>query len=266
MAMTVTATQGGSGDMNGIALDVRVVTGAAATQNGKTGSSVTITTPQLSITPNATGSWVYASISAYGSSSTFTANGATTLRENVNQAGNPTTYGTGRTSATTTGGTAVTVGASAPTGFSADAIQLVLAEILVAAGSSLAEDSSTPAVAYTTTAETVTTASFTPPSGALLVAIVAPNSSGASGTQTITVSDSTSLTWTKLIAISSSGDSANGIWIARVPTTFTSTGSAGLAALGVSGTVAVPFTSSGTAGLSTASLNGTGTVTNTVTS
>jgi hypothetical protein len=216
-SLTVTATQGGSGNTNGIVLDVRVVTGAAAVQNGKTGSSATITTPQLAITPNATGSWVYVSIDAFGNASTLTANAATTLRENVDQSGNPTTYGTGRTTSTTTAATPVTVGASAPTGYSADAVQLALAEILAAPGATLAEDASTPAVAYTTAAETVTTGSFSPPPGSLLVAIVAPNSTGAAGIQTITVSDSSGLTWTPLVVISSSGDSANGIWVAVVP-------------------------------------------------
>ena len=44
-SLTVTATQGGSGNTNGIVLDVRVVTGAAAVQNGKTGSSATTSSP-----------------------------------------------------------------------------------------------------------------------------------------------------------------------------------------------------------------------------
>ena len=56
MAITVTATQGGTGAQNGLALTVKVLTGAASTQNGTTGSSAVTTTPDGSIDPAGSGS------------------------------------------------------------------------------------------------------------------------------------------------------------------------------------------------------------------
>jgi hypothetical protein len=220
-SMTVTATQGGSANADGMMLALRVLTGAAAagSQTGTTDTSVTVTTPELSITPSATGSFVYGAITAFGESSAFTAAPSTTFFSGGNEESGEVTYGTFRmtTPDTTTAGTAETVGASAPTGYTPDYVQIALAEILEASGGpGLAEDVSTPAIAYTTT-ETVTTPSFNPPPGALLVAIVAPGNTGASGNQTITISSTPSVTWTELIAISSSGDAATGIWIAEAP-------------------------------------------------
>jgi hypothetical protein len=221
-SMTVTATQGGSANADGMMFALRVLTGAApaGSQTGTTDTSVTVTTPELSITPSATGSFVYGAITAFGISSAFTAASSTTFFSGGNEESAEVAYGTFRmtTPNTTTASTAETVGASAPTGYTPDYVQIALAEILEASGGpGLAEDASTPAVAYTTATETSTTPSFNPPPGALLVAIVAPGNAGAPGTQTITISSTPLVTWTELVAISSSGDAATGIWIAEAP-------------------------------------------------
>ena len=80
---TVTATEGGS-TTNGIALLVKVITGQAASQPG-TVAGATQTGPNLSITPQATGSLVYGAI--IGLSGTYTAEGSTTLVQNSAHAG-----------------------------------------------------------------------------------------------------------------------------------------------------------------------------------
>jgi len=116
--LAVTATQSGGGSANGMVLTVKVLTGAlpAASQNGATAvNNSSITTAQLAITPHATGSWVYAALANGQAAASFTANGSTTLTANVPDAGNGVTYGTGRSTSTTTASTPVTVGASAPT-------------------------------------------------------------------------------------------------------------------------------------------------------
>lgn len=213
MALTVTATQGGSGTFNGIALTVRALTGAAVTQNGATGSdSATLTAPQKSITPGATGSIIYGAVYNDAAATSFTPNGSTTFSQNVTFAGDGATFGTFRSLATTTALTPVTVGGSAPSGQPTGTLWWCAAEIL--ASGTLAEDASSPAGVSTTSATTIATASFTPPAGSLLVAQVSCNYSGT-GTLTMVVTDSTGrLTWTQLTG--EALDMAS-VWVAQVP-------------------------------------------------
>jgi hypothetical protein len=216
-AYTVTAAWTGAGTANGGALTVKVVTGAAATQNGVTVSSNTVTAPQLATgTGVSTGSWVYGVVGQYNNGTTFTANGSSTFSQNVSDGTNLVCYGTFRSTGTMTGGTSATLGATLPTE-TAGLLDIALAEILVAAGQTLAEDASSPAVANTTAAETLTTASFTPPPGSLIVVQVTPNGTG--GTPETTAVTSPGLTFTPLVTIGASTNASLGIWIAQVPVT-----------------------------------------------
>jgi hypothetical protein len=212
MSLTVTASQGGTGTDDGIILTVKVLTGAlaAAAQNGTQDASTSITTPQLAITPTATGSWVYGAVTNVAAATAFTANGSTTFSQNVLYAGDGDTFGTFRSTGTTTAATPVTVGASAPAETTGNLIWAA-AEILAA--TTLAEDPSSPAGKNTTTATTISTASFSPPGGSLLVAVVSNNGTG-SGTLTVTVSDTLDLTWTQLA--NTTYDRAS-VWVAQVP-------------------------------------------------
>jgi len=216
MAITVTATASGTGSKNGITLTVKVVTSAAAagSQPGTVNDSATITTPQLAITPAGSSNWVYGALSE-NLAGTFTANAATTFSANNTDATNAQKRGTFRTTSTTTGGTPVTVGATLPTTTSGDAA-IALAEIKNSG--TLAEDASSPASANTNAAKTITTASFTPPSAALLVAVISANYSG-SGTVSMAVSDTSGLTWTALEQIGTAG--YGGVWVAQFPATQT---------------------------------------------
>ena len=214
-ALTVTAAQSGSGGTaNGIALTVKVITGQASSPIGATAESASVTTPELAITPDATGSWVYGAV-AEGASSAFTAAGTTTFSQNFTSAG--VSYGTFRSTGTTTASTPVTLGGTAP---STSTGGIALCEIEKGSGS-LAEDPSSPATADTTSATTVTTASFAPPAGSLLVATVASNGSfNGTNSMTMTVSDSSGLTWTRQSAANVASGSATyqvaSVWTAPV--------------------------------------------------
>lgn len=213
MAITVTATQGGS-TANGLALRVMVLlgakydqTGAAAVNAAKAGT----TAWTLSIT-TATGSNVYGALASavVSGSETMTGSNATVI-DNVVDATNNEAYGTFKALNVTSGATTrgVTTGATSSG-------PLALLEILKQTGvASITEDGSGPAVASTTSATTVTTGSFTPPPGSTLVAIVA--SDGGVGVTTMTVSDTSGLVWTEASKNNPSGGDYAGVWTAQVP-------------------------------------------------
>jgi len=206
----ITATQGGS-SAAGMALRVRIVTGAAAVQSGATATQSGVAAHQAAITPNTTGSVVYAALSC-GSATAFTPTAATTLFDNIADGVNTEHYGTGRSTATQVSGTPATIGASAPaTGGGGTA----LLEVIPAAGQVLAEDAvNSPAVVSTTSAITVSTANFSAPPGSLLVAMVACD--GSAGVETMTVSGG-GLAWAEAVKSNASGQDYAGVWIAQVP-------------------------------------------------
>jgi hypothetical protein len=204
--VTVTATAGGS-VANGLLLRVKVLTGTSVNQFGATAvqSSSVPAAHQASITTTVTGSQVYGAITS-GSAAAQTPAASTTMLDNVVDATNGECYATLRTTAATGTPGAITVGASAPS----QGGGVALAEILPSG--TLAEDPSSPAAVSTTSGTTVTSASFTPPDGSLLVAMVA--SDGGSGTTTMALSGG-GLTWTPLAEANSSVADYAGVWIAQ---------------------------------------------------
>jgi hypothetical protein len=92
-----------------------------------------------------------------------------------------------------------------------------MAAVEILPNGTLAEDASAPAVATTTAATTVASASFTPPDGSLLVAMVGSDGA-ANGTAvtTMTVSGG-GLTWTELVHAASASTCYAGVWAAQVP-------------------------------------------------
>jgi hypothetical protein len=215
----VTAASTGAGAANGILLSVQVVTGQAGSPAGAVADSVTLTTPQLAFTPSGTGSLVFGALENATTASTFTWNSNTTLlAENPVSAYSVDQAAFVSTSATTAG-TPVTLGATAPAEPSGNLL-LALCEIL--SGTGLAIDSSTPAAVTDNTGETVTSASFTPPDGALLVAVVVSNGTGTSGAaSSLDVSDTAGLAWTlqasAVYTAGSATEQACGIYTAVVP-------------------------------------------------
>jgi Spherulation-specific family 4 len=163
--LTVTATQGGGDTNPGILLRVRVLDNAAVagtpnagTQSGAEAHSVTITTTEA-------GSVVYGAI-IDGDDAIVPMNAGCTNLDNVTDATNGLCYATFYSGPTgTPGGNSVGTDASFGGG--------VAALEVLPSGGSIATDASSPAVVSSTAATTITTGSFTPPLGTLLIAFAA---------------------------------------------------------------------------------------------
>lgn len=210
ITMAVTAIEGGS-TFNGMSLAVKMVTGAAVPQPGATNSTTTITTPSLAITPAATGSWVYGAILDANGTTAWTELAASTpFVINAPDVANGSTYGNYRSTGTTTGGTPVTLGASAPTGLASGG----LAQAEIRPLTILVEDPASPPPITTFAATTVTTATFTTVPGALLVATVCAD--GGVGVCTMTLTGG-GLTWVELVKANGTGKGYAGVWAAQVP-------------------------------------------------
>jgi hypothetical protein len=213
VALTVTATEGANA-VNGILLRVKVLTGAAAraSQTGAVKTADTTLTPfsDQSITTTVTGSVVYGAMANGVTNTSFTPDARTTFIDQIPDGVQVCEYASWKATAATGAPGATVLGATAPTN---DHGTYAAAEILAAG--TIAEDGSGPAAASSTGATAVTTASFTPPAGSLLVAIVAHCSSAASS---ITISNSgVALTWTQRAYLSTTAGTGSGVWIADAP-------------------------------------------------
>lgn len=239
MSMTVTATASGNTASGGL-LTVKVLTGASGSVGAVANSSTAL---EKSVTPTASGSWVYFACGDSDLSQNLAASAASTFSKNALVTGESITEATGRSTSTTTSGTAVTVGATNTPGLGSFAA----AEILAAAGHTLAEDASSPAaVQLSSTAGT--TASFTPPSGAVLVVQVVMNN-GKTGVTTVAVTDSAGSTYTLGELENASTHPAAGIWVVSLAEVVTSTGSSRLPKPGIAATAAEAIPGSGSARL-----------------
>ena len=212
-AFTVTATQTGAGADIGMVLSVRVLTGAAATQNGASASvsGSSLSPPSLAITPHASGSLVFGAQILYPGNTTYTPLSSTTYYINSSDASEG--FGTYVSSSATTASTPVTLGGSAPTGGTAGGF----AQAEVLASGTLAVDASSPADVAWASVGALTTAAFTPPAGSLLVAMTACNGGGGVETMSITDTSGLGLTWTALSQANTSGEGYAGVWVAVVP-------------------------------------------------
>ncbi|HVT98886.1 MAG TPA: hypothetical protein VHE33_15380 [Acidobacteriaceae bacterium] len=250
MALTVTATASGTGSVNGTSLVVRVLNNASLTQNGATANSSTVTTPQISITPHATGSMIYGSIvTDITSLSSLDANTTALVNQAASISGNGVaTYAGYRSTSLTASTSAATYGWGAPT-VGAGEIFIASAEIL-ASGGTLNEDASSPAAAWNPSSLSATTASFTPPASAVLVAIVGAGWN-TSGSTAVTVTDSASAyNWSQLSGVPTTDSAA--IWVG-IPKNTSVTVSAGLAtATAAARTPAVTNSGTAAAGLAAA--------------
>jgi len=206
MSMTVTVTEGGAISA-GVSLAVQVVTGAKS-PSAQLGAAMGAqsSTPNLSITPDATGSLLFSSVLSGGALPV-----AETGEAEVYVGGNTSLYYSFYNStSTTTAGSPVLMGSSVGTG-----VAISTAEILANGSAASLWPEQPEGVTNTSVTDSVTTAGFTPPPGALLVALVATN--GIAGTTTVTISDSLGLTWTCLQQEDGGGNGYVGVWIARMP-------------------------------------------------
>lgn len=215
MSFTVTATASGAGSVNGTALQVVVLTnaiesGGASAVFSNMGTSATVAT---ALTPNASGSVVAYGMQVYP---------ADTIAANNTYYNTPVSdpdgsfYTAAKYTGTVTAGTPVTCGTSVSGQYSSIAAY----EIKGVSGSP-SQDASTPAFASTTSAQTVTSAAFTPPAGAVLVALVTSNgNTGGTIAEAITDTSGLGLTWTqRAIAATGSPGSQAAVFTATVPST-----------------------------------------------
>ena len=236
--MTVTATQGGSTNA-GMAMGVLLYSNAQApaAQVGGTDATHTTTTGalQTAITPTATGSLVVGAMTN-GINTTFTALASTTLKVNFNAGATASNeIGTMVSSATTTSGTPVTIGASAPTNGTGG--QIVLTEILSNGGTLTEDTANEPAAVTSTSALNLTTASFTPNPGDLLVLLVS-TCGGNSGATTLTITNTGSLTFTSLVSSAASFYGCSAVYVAQMPGAGGAAAVAGAGSLIAGGTIA----------------------------
>lgn len=233
--VTITATQGGAGVANGMALRVVVLTQAAATQNGAIGQANA--TQQAAVTTTQTGSRVYGA--AIQSNVSGTPNGSTTQIDDIADATNNARYLTFKaTSLTGTPGAATIGDTNALSGGCA------VYEVLTAG--TLTEDPSG-GVASTLTAQTVNL-TINPPPGSELVALVSSN--GGTAAVNMTVSGG-GVTWTPQVEQHPANAGYAGVWTAQLGAVA---GSATL--LGTGSLTATPYFDP-----SPVSLSGTGSLT-----
>ncbi len=209
--LTVTATQGTHG-APGMLMRIRVLTGAAAAaaQTGGSASAGSGNTSSVSVTTTAAGSLVYGAIGNQGSCAT--AEPSTTIVDNFNDTVQGQWYGSFRTTAVTGTPGATLVGSTVNNAFGSIAAQEILAS------GTIAENSSAPAMVDTNSLTALTSASFTPPPGSLIVVMVQCDGS-AVGSATCTVTDTGGgLTWIQKANTSAISTSLYaGVWIAQVP-------------------------------------------------
>lgn len=244
--MTVTATESGFFAPAGgnVGLCVKVLTGA--TQSGQTGTSFTATPSgagpnydaTLTLTPNASGSLLFGSVSYQDPADQYvSADAGTTSLGNVNLIAAGSIADFMVSSSATVAATPQATGLklfSSPAGINHN-IEIVVAEI---EGTGLAIDASSPAI-VTASATAAVTASFSPPSGAVLVAMCAASSRGG-GMVTLAVTDSTgAYTWTRLISQQHTGGGFqyNDVW-AGIPAGTTASAGRGTATAAVLTTLA----------------------------
>jgi hypothetical protein len=199
MAMTVTATMSGTAANEHIYLWIRVLTGA--TEAG--GASATGIAPSggagvtATLTPNFSSSLPCYALSGDNSAGPLTAAGNNTIDSS---SADPDTWeaGFGRYTGTVTAATLLTFGASSFGTGGCDYGTWACYEVPSSGGGTPAVDASSPALASATGAgiKTVTSASFTPPAGSVVVAMIVGGGTGSSGSMVMTVTGG-GLTWTQ---------------------------------------------------------------------
>ena len=206
--LTVTATQGGGDTNPGILLRVRVLDNAAVAGTPNAGTQSGIAAHSVSITTTEVGSVVYGAI-VDGDDAVIPMNAGCTNLDNVADSTNDLAYATFYSGPTVTTG-ANSVGTDASFGGGVAALEVL------PSGGSIATDGSSPAVASSTTATTITTGSFTPPLGTLLIAFVSAGGMAGDVT-TMTVADTYGLTWHAAAQAHAAENFYAGIWYASAP-------------------------------------------------
>jgi hypothetical protein len=202
-AITVTASEASA-----VAWYMRVLVLTGATAAGGAHVLAYGSTPSNPITPNGNNSLIVWAIENSGSNSVPSpATSNTALDGAAGSQGDAYTHG--YYSGTVTSGTPVTVGCTSGSG-----AQMSAYEVLASGGSTPVRDASAPALA-TAAATSVTSASFTPPAGSVVTALIACYDTA--GSITLTVSDSSSMTWTQRAFLNNFSQGFSAVYTATVP-------------------------------------------------
>ena len=228
MAFTVHAAQGGNTAV-GMTTYILVFTGASASQPGATGGSSTRTSASLSqiLTPLSTGSFLYASMLSISGAGTISPLSGQSVPYSNTGGGLNFTY-VSFTSGTTAGSN-VTIGG---TNTSNTCISIAAIEIQQKSGQTLAVDASSPGGAFLNNSS-ITSSSFTPPNGSLIM--VALSTNGGSGVTTMAITDTSGLglTWTEQVKQDPGNNGYVGVWTARMPGGTTTSSTPGVSMMGV---------------------------------
>jgi Spherulation-specific family 4 len=203
-ALTVTATQSGTGAANGMLLRVLVLDNATLAGTPATAIQSGAAAHQASITTTTTGSVVYGAIADFYAGTVPMDTGCNDIDNEVDTV-NGACYATYYTNTTGTPG-AETVGTAASYGGGMAAVEVL------ASGGSITTDASSPNVITTTSAQTLTSATFTPPAGTLLVALV--STFGVFGDQVDMTVSGGGLTWTQQASGNTASNGYVGVWTA----------------------------------------------------
>jgi hypothetical protein len=169
----------------------------------------------VSITTTVTGSYVVGGINNNTNTTSFTASAGTTITDQYTNTPDGNQYAAFHTTSATGTPGATTVGSS--TAFAGN--YGVLAVEILASGT-IAFDASAPAALGANTGSSLTSASFTPPAGSLLVAVFTTDG-GSTSQQVGSMSSSPGLSWVEQANLSTgfaTGAGAYiGVWAAAVP-------------------------------------------------
>jgi hypothetical protein len=207
-AITVSAAQGATNN-NGIYLRVLVLNGVdQARPIGATGSQSAVAAHGVTISPTVIGSWLIGA-TFNGSTVPLTANTGDTLLDDFTDSINTAAYGAV---------TQVTTSTSSESFGTPDAFQggIAVAELIPAAGSSISLDPSTPGFVVQQSVIGAQVGPFSPPAGAVLVALIATYGSNNTSVITAAPADSGNHSWMQVVSANAAGQGYQGIWIAYV--------------------------------------------------
>ena len=224
-SMTVTANWTGTTSYSD-SITVLVLTGAANNQAGAAHNTATSSTAALAscgVTTTAAGSWCFGIVCSDASSTAPTIPGGQTDVFNSLTMFLAGTSGTGHwvqgtSSPTSLSGTPVTINDTAPS----QEYGMAVLEIL-AAGGGITLDASTPIPVFGSgSASTLTTASFTPPLGAMLL-VAFTKDSGTAVTMNAPTNTGGAVTWDSAVAVNISSQGQSAIWRGVVTTSASMT-------------------------------------------
>jgi hypothetical protein len=221
MPYTVTATQGGA-TANGMLLRLLVLTGAAVVQNGASGTQSAAAAHTVALMTTVAGSVVW-SVTYNGNDAAVDPSSGNTALDAVLDTTNDCAYATLFSAATVTPGS-FTAGVIDSFNGGCAAMEVLPKK----AGTPPAVSGTGPAAASTLTATTVTTASFSPPAGALLLALVSANGTPFTGNPTTVNVAASGLVFSAVAQANALNNQYAGIFTAHIPSSGGSAGATGI--------------------------------------